>query len=146
MQSELSSHSEQQGASSSAIKPSTIDDDSLIDLEVLKVVSNHGGDAAFLFYLFTLFEKHGLQSLNELQEGIKQLNPQAIHHVAHRWRGSCLNVGAQPLAALLHDLEERPISDDTDRAELEEVWNLCSEIFTRTCRQLHSQLPQPQPS
>jgi HPt (histidine-containing phosphotransfer) domain-containing protein len=121
-------------------------DDSIIDIEVLNVVSNHGGDASFLVYLLNLFEKHGQQSLNELKEGLSKRDPAAVKHVAHRWRGSCLNVGAVRLAEVLGRTEEKPIQGNEDDALLDQIWKTCEDLFTRSCQQLRQQLPGTQHS
>ncbi len=123
-----------------------IDTDSLIDFEVLNVISNHGGDASFLIYLLNLFEKHGLQSLNQLRDGMMKLDSVAVQHVAHRWRGSCLNVGASKLAEVLKQIEERPITEKTDLHEMENLWAYCENLFQKSCEQLRKLTSEQAPN
>jgi HPt (histidine-containing phosphotransfer) domain-containing protein len=121
-------------------------DDVIIDTEVLNVVSNHGGDAAFLQYLLGLFEKHGQQSLDELKAALQKRDPAALRHVAHRWRGSCLNVGAVRLAEVLGRIEDEPISGQEPEEDLELIGKNCEELFQRSCQLLRQQLPGIHPS
>ncbi len=121
-------------------------DDVIIDTEVLNVVSNHGGDASFLQYLLGLFEKHGQQSLDELKAALAKREPAVIRHVAHRWRGSCLNVGAVRLAELLGQIEDEPITGQETDEQLETIGRNCEDLFQRSCQQLRLQLPGMHPS
>lgn len=123
-----------------------LQDDVIIDIEVLNVVSNHGGDASFLLYLLGLFEKHGQQSLDELRDGLQKRDPAAVRHVAHRWRGSCLNVGAVRLAEVLGRIEEQPILGDEPEDQLEQISKNCEDLFQSSCQQLRQQLPGIHPS
>jgi HPt (histidine-containing phosphotransfer) domain-containing protein len=121
-------------------------DDVIIDPEVLSVVSSHGGDASFLQYLLNLFEKHGQQSLDELKDALQKRDPAALRHVAHRWRGSCLNVGAVRLAEILGHIEDEPITGQEAEEELETIGKNCEDLFQRSCQQLRQQLPGMQTS
>jgi HPt (histidine-containing phosphotransfer) domain-containing protein len=121
-------------------------DDVIVDMEVLNVVSNHGGDASFLQYLLGLFEKHGQQSLDELKAALQKRDPAAIRHVAHRWRGSCLNVGAVRLAEVLGRIEDEPITGQESDESLEMTGQRCEDLFQRSCQHLRQQLPGIHPS
>lgn len=121
-------------------------DDVIIDTEVLSVVSNHGGDAAFLQYLLDLFEKHGQQSLDELKAALQSRDPAAVRHVAHRWRGSCLNVGAVRLAEVLGHIEDEPITGQEPDEDVDLIGRNCEDLFQRSCQQLRQQLPGIHPS
>ncbi len=123
-----------------------LQDDVIIDIEVLNVVSNHGGDASFLDYLLGLFEKHGQQSLDELKAGLQKRDPAIVMHVAHRWRGSCLNVGAVRLAEVLGHIEDEPITGDEAEDVLDQIGKTCDDLFQRSCQQLRQQLPGIHPS
>jgi HPt (histidine-containing phosphotransfer) domain-containing protein len=123
-----------------------LQDDGLIDIEVLTVISNHGGDASFLEYLLNLFEKHGQQSVDELKAGLEKRDPALVRHVAHRWRGSCLNVGAVRLAEVLGHIEDEPITGDETDDVLEQIGKNCDDIFQKSCQQLRQQLPGLHPS
>ena|GEM_PF-3213480 len=125
---------------------SDIETISLVDFEVLNVIGNHGGDASFLLYLLTLFEKHGQQSLNELRDGMMKLDAVAVHHVAHRWRGSCLNVGASKLAEALSQIEESPITENTEIQEMENLAAYCENLFQKSCEQLRKIIPEQTPN
>jgi HPt (histidine-containing phosphotransfer) domain-containing protein len=128
------------------IRKPDLQDDNIIDIEVLNVISNHGGDASFLQYLLGLFEKHGQQSLDELKDGLKKRDPGLVRHVAHRWRGSCLNVGAVRLAEVLGQIEDEPISGVESDDVLEQIGKTCEDLFQRSCQQLRQQLPGVHPS
>jgi HPt (histidine-containing phosphotransfer) domain-containing protein len=146
MQAEHTNQSEMEHIESAEKFETEIDNDSLIDFEVLSVLNNHGADASFLFYLLNLFEKHGLQSLNQLRDGMMKLDAVAVHHVAHRWRGSCLNVGASKLAEVLRQIEECPINEKTDLYEMENLWDYCENLFQKSCEQLRKLTPEQTPS
>lgn len=120
---------------------SELQDAVIIDVEVLHAVSNHGGDAAFLQYLLSLFEKHGQQSLDELKEGLQKRDPAVVRHVAHRWRGSCLNVGAVRLAEVLARIEDEPMAGAEADDAVEQIGKTCDDLFQRSCQQLRQQLP-----
>ncbi len=122
------------------------DDDVIIDTEVLSVVASHGGDASFLQYLLNLFEKHGQQSLEELKDSLQKRDPAQVRHVAHRWRGSCLNVGAVRLAEVLGHIEDEPITGTEAEETLNQIGMNCEELFQRSCQQLRQQLPGIHPS
>jgi HPt (histidine-containing phosphotransfer) domain-containing protein len=121
-------------------------DDVIIDIEILNVVSSHGGDVSFLQYLLNLFEKHGQQSLEELKTSLQIRDSAAVRHVAHRWRGSCLNVGAVRLAEVLGRIEDEPITGQELEEDLEAIGRNCEELFQRSCQQLRQQLPNVHPS
>jgi HPt (histidine-containing phosphotransfer) domain-containing protein len=97
-------------------------------------------------YLLSLFEKHGQQSLDELKEGLQKRDPAVVRHVAHRWRGSCLNVGAVRLAEVLRHIEDEPVAGTEADDVLEQIGKSCDDLFQRSCQQLRQQLPSVHPS
>lgn len=105
----------------------------LIDAEVFANIKVYGQDPSFVLYLVELFEKHGKQSKLEIEEAIDKKEPATLRRVAHRWRGSCLNIGAARLAneLLLLDLAT-PVSLELV-SQATELMPYVSSSFEESC-------------
>lgn len=105
----------------------------LIDTEVFEGVKFYGQDPKFVDYLIELFEKHGGQSYDDILSAIEKKDASAVRHVAHRWRGSCLNIGASRLAGELIKLDR---SDELSPDLVDLAASLRArilEIFAQSC-------------
>jgi histidine phosphotransfer protein HptB len=112
--------------------------ESLIDMTVLQSLKAYARSAAFMPQLIGIFEEHGRSSLIELRMALSDQDSDSIKRVAHRFKGSCLNMGAQALAAELKLLEINSANFEWSPAEVEEKYGELSRLFEETCLYLKS--------
>ena len=110
----------------------------ILDRKILANLKGFARSESFLPRLFATFEEHGLVSLQELENASLRQDRGALSAVAHRFKGSCLNLGAQALAAHLMMYEERqdpPLAFEAVACRLAET----RDLFVRTCKELKNQ-------
>ncbi|RYZ60143.1 MAG: Hpt domain-containing protein [Proteobacteria bacterium] len=110
----------------------------LVDMSVLQSLKAYARSPAFMPQLVGIFEEHGRSSLIELRMALSDQDVESVRRVAHRFKGSCLNMGAQALASELKLLES--FSPDTkwpaDRVET--TYHDLTQLFDTTCNYLKS--------
>ena len=77
----------------------------VLDPKILTQLKSFARSEGFLPKLIGTFEEHGRQSLSELEVAFEQGDRDTLGRVAHRFKGSCLNIGAGALAERLRELE-----------------------------------------
>ncbi len=89
----------------------------VLDPAVLDALRGYAKSAAFLKQVIEIFEEHGQTSIAELCAAAQADDRESLRRVAHRLKGSCLNVGAQRMAQMLRSFEvltgENASGDDT---------------------------------
>lgn len=111
----------------------------IVDAAILGGLRVYAKSEAFLQQVVEIFEQHGQSSMDELHAAIGSDDLDAVRRVAHRLKGSCLNVGASLMVYKLRNLEQLA----TKNAPLPEVYaavdNLTA-VFSETCKALKSML------
>lgn len=116
----------------------------IVDMSILQGLRAYARSAAFLPQLIDIFEEHGRSSLVELRTALTAHDADSVRRIAHRFKGSCLNMGAQALAAELRRFEtsqiepERLVSGNWPMDEVENTYENLSYLFEETCKQLKS--------
>ncbi len=122
----------------------TEDASPIVDMSILQGLRAYARSAAFLPQLIDIFEEHGRTSLTELRLALSGQDIDAVRRVAHRFKGSCLNMGAQALASELRRFETTQVEPQTTLSPkwpAEEVELTCqnlSSLFEETCKCLKS--------
>lgn len=111
---------------------------SLVDVSVLQGLKAYAQSSAFMPQIVAIFEEHGRSSMVELREAMEKQDLESVRRIAHRLKGSCLNIGAQALARELKPLEiclpGTELSPDQIQANCYDL----SQIFEATCVRLKS--------
>jgi histidine phosphotransfer protein HptB len=116
----------------------------IVDMTVLQGLRAYARSAAFLPQLIDIFEEHGRSSLTELRTALVGQDVDAVRRVAHRFKGSCLNMGAQALASELRRFEiaqSDANQNSTSKWAVEDVESTyanLSSLFEETCKHLKS--------
>lgn len=109
----------------------------ILDSSVLEGLRVYAKSGAFLQQVIEIFEQHGRTSVDELCAASASLDLETVRRVAHRLKGSCLNVGATLMAQKLKRLEllcaENPSQSDTSNLVSE-----LPEVLDDTCKALKS--------
>ena len=79
-------------------------DDEVLDSKVLSSLRWFALSDSFIPQLISIFEEHGRTSINELKVAFSSDDQESIRRVAHRLKGSCLNMGAGALASKMKAL------------------------------------------
>ncbi len=116
----------------------------IVDMTVLQGLRAYARSAAFLPQLISIFEEHGRSSLTELHTALVGGDLDGVRRVAHRFKGSCLNMGAQALAEELRRFElaktlatqDSPVKWPID--EVEDTYSNLAHLFEETCKNLKS--------
>src|SRR5690349_16102071 len=77
----------------------------ILDASVLEGLRVYAKSGAFLQQVIEIFEQHGRMSVDELCAASANNDVESMRRVAHRLKGSCLNVGASLMAQKLRQLE-----------------------------------------
>lgn len=116
----------------------------IVDMSVLQGLRAYARSAAFLPQLIDIFEEHGRSSLTELRSALSGQDVDAVRRVAHRFKGSCLNMGAQALATELRRFETTQVDQSNlhqvkwPHEEVETTCEALSHLFEETCKCLKS--------
>ncbi len=116
----------------------------IVDMSILQGLRAYARSAAFLPQLIDIFEEHGRNSLNELRSALSGQDLDAVRRVAHRFKGSCLNMGAQALATELRRYELGQFENMSDsqmkwpEKDVEVACENLSHLFEATCKCLKS--------
>ncbi len=116
----------------------------IVDMSVLQGLRAYARSAAFLPQLIDIFEEHGRSSLTELRSALSGQDIDAVRRVAHRFKGSCLNMGAQALATELRRFEVTQVDPGAVQQikwphdEVETACEALSHLFEETCKCLKS--------
>ena len=103
----------------------------VLNSQILSHLKSFARSESFLPRLISTFEEHGRSSLSEMEEAFASGDREALGRIAHRFKGSCLNIGAGALAERLRDLEE------ACRGSEPVVSSDMRELFALTCKKLH---------
>ena len=107
--------------------------DGLIDMTVLQSLKAYARSPAFMPQLVGIFEEHGRSSLIELKSALSDQDVEAVRRVAHRFKGSCLNMGAQALAQELKRLELFSPDSKWPDERVAEAFDELQLLFDKTC-------------
>lgn len=110
----------------------------LVDMSVLQGLRAYARSPAFMPQLVGIFEEHGRSSLIELRSALNDQDVESVRRVAHRFKGSCLNMGAQALATELKELELCPTEAKWPEEQVESTYSGLSKLFDETCNYLKS--------
>ena len=111
---------------------------SLVDMSVLQSLKAYARSPAFMPQLVGIFEEHGRSSLIELRTTLNDQDIESVRRVAHRFKGSCLNMGAQALASELKFLEAFSPTTKWSEGEIETIYLELIQLFDNTCKYLKS--------
>ncbi len=110
----------------------------LVDMSVLQSLKAYARSPAFMPQLVGIFEEHGRSSLIELRMALSDQDVESVRRVAHRFKGSCLNMGAQALAKELKQLEAFSTDTKWSPEKIENTYLDLSQLFDVTCNYLKS--------
>lgn len=110
----------------------------LVDMSVLQSLKAYARSPAFMPQLVGIFEEHGRSSLIELRMALSDQDVESVRRVAHRFKGSCLNMGAQALASELKLLESFSPDTKWPADKVETTYHDLSQLFDTTCSYLKS--------
>ncbi len=110
----------------------------LIDMSVLQSLKAYARSPAFMPQLVGIFEEHGRSSLIELRMALSDQDVESVRRVAHRFKGSCLNMGAQALAGELKLLESFSPESKWPIEKVEATYSELTQLFDVTCSYLKS--------
>jgi len=110
----------------------------LVDMSVLQSLKAYARSPAFMPQLVGIFEEHGRSSLIELKLALSDQDVESVRRVAHRFKGSCLNMGAQALASELKRLESFTPDSNWAVDKVENTYGELSQLFETTCNYLKS--------
>ncbi len=110
---------------------------SLVNTQILTNLRSFARSENFLPRLLRVFEDHGVLCLDELAAAVQSQDFETISAIAHRWKGSCLNLGASALADRLLRLEKRH-SPQLSIPEVYEELAILRELFDLSCKELKS--------
>lgn len=109
----------------------------VLDPSVLEALRGYAKSGAFLQQVIEIFEQHGRTSVAELCAAAEADDRESLRRVAHRLKGSCLNVGAQRMAQMLRNFEvltgENASGEDTHV-----LLASLAETLDETCKALKS--------
>jgi len=111
----------------------------ILDPSVFESLRGYAKSGAFLKQVIEIFEQHGRVSLGELSAAAQLDDKESLKLIAHRLKGSCLNVGATLMAQNLRHLEQLTTSNET----LDETQRLVAGLpamLEDTCKALKSLL------
>lgn len=120
------------------------DQNPIVDMTVLQGLRAYARSAAFLPQLIDIFEEHGRSSLHELHAALTDHDIDGVRRVAHRFKGSCLNMGAQALASELRRFEKaqsESMQNGVTKWPVEDVdrtYAQLTSLFEETCKHLKS--------
>lgn len=83
----------------------------LIDDSVIETLKELG-DEDFFLELVELFTSQSTSLVEEIAQASKDKNAEKLSHSAHKFKGSCLNLGATALSELCKKLEMKGKSGD----------------------------------
>ena len=86
----------------------------LLDGAVLNELQSFGRSPQFLEQLIDIYENHAQRSMAELKLALQKNDRAVLRSVAHRFKGSSLNIGASGLVELLLKIESFPVSEALD--------------------------------
>lgn len=109
----------------------------VLDSSVLEGLRVYAKSGAFLQQVIEIFEQHGRLSLDELFAASEQDDNESVRRVAHRLKGSCLNVGATLMAQKLRLLEQL-CAANASREDTHVLIAGLPEVFADTCNALKS--------
>ncbi len=109
----------------------------VLDSSVLEGLRVYAKSGAFLQQVIEIFEQHGRMSLDELFAASKDHDSETVRRVAHRLKGSCLNVGATLMAQKLRHLEQL-CAANASREDTHVLIAELPEVFADTCNALKS--------
>jgi HPt (histidine-containing phosphotransfer) domain-containing protein len=110
----------------------------LVDMSVLQSLKAYARSPAFMPQLVGIFEEHGRSSLIELRMALSDQDTDSVRRVAHRFKGSCLNMGAQALASELKQLESFTSETKWSADKVETTYLELTQLFDTTCSYLKS--------
>jgi len=87
-------------------------------------MKDHGG----INWLINLFISEIPNYINQLQQAIASADGEALHLAAHKFKGSCSNVGAIGMIALCEQLEELGHAGEMEKATLMVASHLEKEV------------------
>ncbi len=105
----------------------------LVDMSVLQSLKAYARSPAFMPQLVGIFEEHGRSSLIELRMALSDQDAESVKRVAHRFKGSCLNMGAQALASELKLLENFSPDTKWPADKVETTYHELTQLFDTTC-------------
>ncbi len=85
----------------------------ILDPSVLESLRVYAKSGAFLKQVIEIFEQHARVSIEELCAALNLDDRESMQRVAHRLKGSCMNVGATLMAQNLRHLEQLTKSNET---------------------------------
>ncbi|WP_141734948.1 Hpt domain-containing protein [Oligoflexus tunisiensis] len=109
----------------------------VLDSSVLEGLRVYAKSGAFLQQVIEIFEQHGKASLEELYAASESDDNESVRRVAHRLKGSCLNVGATQMAQKLRHLEQLCAANAT-RDDTHVLIAELPDVFADTCNALKS--------
>lgn len=107
----------------------------VLDSSVLEGLRVYAKSGAFLQQVIEIFEQHGRMSLDELFAASESDDNESVRRVAHRLKGSCLNVGATLMAQKLRLLEQL-CAANAAREDTHVLIAGLPEVFSDTCNAL----------
>ncbi len=107
----------------------------ILDSSVLEGLRVYAKSGAFLQQVIEIFEQHGRLSLDELFAASETDDGETVRRVAHRLKGSCLNVGATLMAQKLRHLEQLCVAN-ASRDDTHGVIAGLPDVFADTCNAL----------
>ena len=110
-----------------------------IDLARLNELTD--GDPEFAHELVTTFVASGEQVLDEIAVALAAFDRAALSRAAHKLKGACANIHAEPLHALAYSLETQ--ASQLDQPGLKELIAEVRREFDRAAEFLLEQAPQP---
>ena len=105
----------------------------IIDFSVIDGLKEIG-DQEFLEELVNIFLSQSEDIMKDIISSTEEKNAQAINKAAHKLKGSCLNLGAQPMSELCQKIESS--SQQNDLSDIDTNVNELKRLHKETCAEL----------
>lgn len=92
------------------------------------------GDKEFLVELIDIFLEQAEGLVQEIKLAVDLGNAETLTKVAHKLKGSCLNLGANKLGNICQELEN--ISKDEDFSNVNNIVEPLDSVYQQTCSEL----------
>ncbi len=103
-----------------------------VDPEALRAIRDLGEDV--LSEVIDLFFKTTPEKMGLVRQALADKDPEGVERAAHFMKGSCSNVGALPMQALCHQLQELGASGKLEGAATE--FEKLEREYTNVCKAL----------